>query len=80
MVELANTCRSLNCGFALSMWNQNIFRKDELLWELLGDFPIRIYKHFYHVGSSENYRHAIEEALVIKHGYESAEINNNRMI
>jgi len=70
LVELANACRALPCGFALSMWNKNIFRRDELLWKLLGDMPIRTFSHFYHVGSTESLRHAMEEALVIKPGFE----------
>jgi DNA adenine methylase len=34
----------------------------------------RTFTHFYHVGSTENLRNAMEEALIIKPGYETAPI------
>ena len=74
LVELAHACKALSCGFALSMWNKNVFRKDELLWRLLGDLPIHTFQHFYHVGPTESLRHPMEEALVIKPGFEVKEI------
>jgi DNA adenine methylase len=64
MERLVTTCRGLRCGFAFSMWNQNEFRKNTVLWKFLGDLPMKKIDHFYHVGSTEELRHPIEEALV----------------
>lgn len=71
MMKLADTCRTLPCGWALSMWNRNIFREDEFLHKVLGDLPMKTFEHFYHVGSTENRRHAMEEALIVKPGFEA---------
>ena len=69
--ELARLAQSLPCGFALSMWKENKYRLNEhlsLYWDGLVE---RTFTHFYHVGSTENLRNAMEEALLIKPGYET---------
>ena len=68
---LALATRRLPCGFALSLWKENIFRKNESIETYWHDFPTRTFSHFYHVGSKERLRHAMEEALIIKPGSEA---------
>lgn len=68
-VDLATVTRSLPCGFALSMWKENQFRQNQHLSQHW-DFAIeRTFTHFYHVGSTEDLRHAMNEALLIKPGH-----------
>lgn len=64
-VDLANKVNSLQCGYALSMWKENIFRKNEYIEDYWSDREIRTFSHFYHVGSIEKYRNNIVEALII---------------
>ncbi len=74
-VALADVAHSLPCGVALSMWKQNRYRTNLHLAQHWNDYVIRTYSHFYHIGSTEDLRHPIEEALVIKPGYASEEIH-----
>jgi DNA adenine methylase len=64
--ELAETLKRLPCGFILSTWHSNEFRKNTLIernWNEAG-FHLLMREHFYHVGSSEDLRHAMIEALI----------------
>jgi DNA adenine methylase len=54
-------------GFALSMWKQNTYRKNEHLQEWHG--TERTMAHFYHVGATENLRNEMQEALIIRDGF-----------
>lgn len=74
---LAQVAHSLPCGVALSMWKQNRYRTNLYLKQCWGDFVIRSFTHFYHIGSSEDLRHPMEEALIIKPGYvaDTAEVD-----
>ncbi len=63
---LAAALGSLPCDFLLSTWHSNEFRKNsaiDLVWSR-ADFHILKREHFYHVGSSEDLRHPMIEALV----------------
>ena len=68
--ELAKATRRLPCGFALSLWKENVFRKNASIETYWPSFPTRTFSHFYHVGSKEKLRHAMDEALIIKPGFE----------
>lgn len=68
-VDLALKTQSLPCGYALSMWKENIFRKNFYLDEYWSEGEIRTFSHFYHVGSREKYRNEIVEALIIHPNY-----------
>ena len=72
--ELARLARNLPCGFALSMWKKNRYRTNEHLGRYWEGLVERTFTHFYHVGSTENLRNAMEEALLIKPGYETASL------
>jgi DNA adenine methylase len=63
--ELAVEIRKLNAGFAYSTWKENKYRRNDHLIRHFSNYPIRTFEHFYHVGSTENLRNSMEEALVI---------------
>jgi DNA adenine methylase len=65
-VELADFSSALECGFALSMWKENRYRKNTHLDVHWNGFVTRTFSHFYHVGSKEAYRNQMTEALVLK--------------
>ncbi len=67
--NLAQVTRALPCGFALSMWLENRHRKNTHIDDYWPGLELRICSHFYHVGSTENLRNQIDEALVIKPGF-----------
>lgn len=67
--RLALTAKCLPCGFALSMWLENCHRKNPHVVRCWSGVEIRVCRHFYHVGSSETYRNAMDEALIIKPGF-----------
>lgn len=65
--ELASLLKQLPCEFILSTWHSNEFRKNVLIernWTVPG-IHLLTREHFYHVGSTENLRHPMIEALVM---------------
>jgi DNA adenine methylase len=65
--ELASLLKQLPCEFILSTWHSNEFRKNILIernWTVPG-IHLLTREHFYHVGSTENLRHPMIEALVM---------------
>ncbi len=66
--DLAMILKKSPCGFALSLWLQNKYRTNEYVEKLFSEFTIKTMEHFYHVGSSENLRNSMIEALIIKQG------------
>lgn len=69
-VELAVTVQNLPCGFALSMWKENRYRQNQHIAQYWNGLVERNFTHFYYVGSTENLRNSMEEALLIKPGFE----------
>jgi DNA adenine methylase len=65
-IDLARLLKQLPCGFILSTWHSNEFRKNALIEQNWNDprFHVSLREHFYHVGSSENLRHPMIEALI----------------
>jgi len=64
--DLANILKSAPCHFVLSTWHSNEFRENEFLkknWNAPGGH-LFTRKHFYHVGSTEDLRHPMFEALI----------------
>ena len=62
----AKQLADLRCDFLLSTWHSNEFRRNhaiETVWSHEG-FHVLQREHFYHVGSSEDLRHPMIEALV----------------
>jgi len=65
---LAESVKELSCGFAYSMWKKNDYRVNQHLIDHFSDYPCLIFNHFYHVGSSEDLRNPMEEALIVPTG------------
>lgn len=63
--DLANAIHLLPCGFAYSMWAKNIYRENLHLHDNFDAYQIKYFSHFYHVGSVEENRNEMIEALVI---------------
>ncbi len=67
--SLALAARNLECGFAVSMWLQNAYRKNSHVARWWPGMDVAEVNHFYHVGSRENLRNEMTEALIIKPGF-----------
>ncbi len=64
--QLTAILKAIPCQFVLSTWFGNKFRENPTIsenWNRPG-FCINKREHFYHVGSSEDLRHAMMEALI----------------
>lgn len=62
---LANVSYSLPCKYALSMWLENKYRKNEHIANDWNSRDIKTTSHFYHLGSTESLRNEMIEALVL---------------
>ncbi|NUM79814.1 Dam family site-specific DNA-(adenine-N6)-methyltransferase [bacterium] len=69
--EMVRCVKQLPCGYAISMWQENKYRKNEHIDKFWLTETIQHFNHFYHVGSTENLRNEIIEALIIRNGYSS---------
>ena len=64
-IELAQTVQNAPCGFALSMWLENKYRKNDHIENYWNGLEIKTFTHFYHVGASEELRNEMQEALIL---------------
>jgi DNA adenine methylase len=64
--ELGSSLKQLPCNFILSTWHSNEFRTNTLIERNWNDprFHVLTREHFYHVGSNEDLRHPMIEALI----------------
>ncbi len=64
--ELGDLLKQLPCNFILSTWHSNEFRSNAMIERNWNDprFHVLTREHFYHVGSTEDLRHPMIEALV----------------
>lgn len=65
-IGLSKAVKLLPCGYALSMWKENRYRKNRHLPVYWGGLRVKKFNHFYHIGSKVSLRNSITEALVIK--------------
>jgi DNA adenine methylase len=77
--ELADGLHKLSCGWALSLWRQNKYRQNELIEKYFANLPVKTFSHEYFVGSFESLRNQMEEALIIKKGFEVEEKSTIQM-
>src|SRR5436190_6686170 len=65
-MELGNLLKRLPCHFILSTWHSNEFRTNAMIERHWTDprFHLLTREHFYHVGSTEDLRHPMIEALI----------------
>lgn len=75
---MAAAANRLTCGYALSMWLENRYRKNDHIAQSWAEGELRICSHFYHVGSSESLRNEMDEALVIKPGFATPDAGKQR--
>ncbi|KKZ14933.1 MAG: DNA adenine methylase [Candidatus Synechococcus spongiarum 142] len=57
--------KNLPCPFLYSMWSENKYRRNDRLHRSFEIYEIKTFSHFYHLGSTENLRNGMTEALVI---------------
>jgi DNA adenine methylase len=64
--SLASQLSLLPCDFMLSTWHSNEFRTNEAIERNWGEsrFHLLMREHYYHVGSTEELRHPMIEALI----------------
>lgn len=64
--DLAEMLKAAHCRFMLSTWHSNEFRTNQLIEKNWSDPAFHLFtrKHFYHVGSTEDLRHPMIEALI----------------
>lgn len=74
--DLATVAWSLSGGFALSMWKENRYRINNHISDCWSQALLRTESHFYHVGPTEDLRNPVVEALLIKPGYATIEVDN----
>ena len=73
--DLADLLKSLPCGFILSTWHSNEFRTNLSIaqnWNA-PRYHMLTREHFYHVGSTEDLRHPMIEALITNFPVHAAE-------
>jgi DNA adenine methylase len=73
--DLASLLKGLPGGFILSTWHSNEFRTNAMIeknWTCPG-IHVLTREHFYHVGSSEDLRHPMVEALITNFAVGQAE-------
>jgi DNA adenine methylase len=63
--HLLEILKRLQCGYALSMWLENPYRQNMIVYYLSQSHVVKVYEHFYHVGAEEKNRNWIREALII---------------
>lgn len=68
-IRLAEISNKLPCGYALSMWLENKYRKNEHIAQHWTEGVVKTFSHFYHIGAQEELRNEIQEALVISSAY-----------
>jgi DNA adenine methylase len=65
-MELGELLKQLPCDFILSTWHSNEFRTNAMIEQNWNGARFHLWKreHFYHVGSTEDLRHPMIEALI----------------
>ena len=64
--DLAGFLKQTKCKFALSLWLENKYRKNDDIERYFSEFKIKTHEHFYHVGSTESLRNSMTEALIMR--------------
>jgi DNA adenine methylase len=62
---LAKTVKALPCRYAVSMWQENQYRRNPHIAEDWAECTVRTFSHFYHVGPTESRRNRMTEALIL---------------
>lgn len=65
-IELSEKSQQLPSSFALSMWLENKYRRNDHISNHWSGNEVLTHDHFYHLGSTESLRNQMTEALVLK--------------
>lgn len=65
-IQLSIQATKLKCKYALSMWLENKYRKNEHIEQFWKGNDMKTFSHFYHIGSKEILRNKMTEALLTK--------------
>lgn len=63
--DLARTLIATPAGFAMSMWLENKYRRNDYVDRWFGAHPQRTMSHFYHVGPQESLRNEMTEVVIL---------------
>lgn len=63
--ELAEYLIQTSAGFALSMWLENKYRRNDYVDRWFADYPQFTMSHFYHVGPLESLRNQMTEVVIL---------------
>jgi len=74
-LRLAHAVGELPCGYAVSMWLENRYRRNDHVDRDWPDSEVREWRHHYFVGATEALRNDMTEALIIRRGYAAAPDN-----
>lgn len=64
--DLAEFLKKTKCKFAMSLWLENKYRKNDDVEKYFSEFKMKTYEHFYHVGSTESLRNSMTEVLIMR--------------
>lgn len=65
-IDLSRIAQKLPCEYALSMWLENKYRKNDHIEKYWEQSRLELFSHFYHIGSLESLRNKMTEALVMR--------------
>ena len=77
-LELVEWTKQTNSGYAVSLWLENKYRKNGFIQNHWPKQAIREFSHYYFLGSTEDKRTNMKEALIIKNGFESPQNNDSK--
>lgn len=70
--DLAKALIRSEAGFALSMWLENKYRRNDYVDQWFSSYPQRTMEHFYHVGPQEELRNAMTEVVILSENVAAA--------
>lgn len=70
--DLAEALIASKAGFALSMWLENKYRRNDYVDRWFSNYPQRTMEHFYHVGPQEKLRNAMTEVVILSENVAAA--------
>ena len=70
--DLAKALIATKAGFALSMWLENKYRRNDYVDNWFSEYPQRTMEHFYHVGPQEKLRNAMTEVVILSENVAAA--------
>lgn len=69
--DLARALIATPAGFAMSMWLENKYRRNDYVDRWFDAYPQRTMSHFYHVGPQESLRNEMTEVVILSEDHAS---------